>query len=238
LSFVRGPYVPFPRFQVKYSGSGDWSTVYHSTPANPGANPDTNDAHDSSHQRWSLTFAGRLNPRRPGAFELEGTSGSARASGQIWHRHIDGIYAADNSSISCEVEMQTPVRAALPAAITVGHPANHPGLLVTALEPVSQVLALLPQQCPGQGDSLDGLADNYFTPGFSFASGYGPARWFRSQAVSIPLRVLQHAERMTIELHPGPGSAPPADCAVPDPSWQWCQTGGTWRGTLTLRRIG
>ncbi|MBV8430435.1 MAG: hypothetical protein JO244_04690, partial [Solirubrobacterales bacterium] len=28
------------RFRLMYAGAGDWSTAYHSTPANPGGNPD------------------------------------------------------------------------------------------------------------------------------------------------------------------------------------------------------
>jgi hypothetical protein len=234
--------VAAPRFHVSYSGTGEWSTLYHSTPANPGANPDTNNAHDSSSQRWSLSFVGLLSPleagRRSGTFELRGASGVTRATARIRHSHIDGIYAADNASISCGVAAQTPPHARLPASIEISDLPDGRGLRLTALDPVSEVLALLPQQCPGQGDSLDGLADNYFTPGFSFAPGYGPDRWFRSRSVLIPLRLLQRAERVTIKLGPGPGSQPPADCAVLYPAWQRCQTGGAWQGTLTLSRVG
>jgi hypothetical protein len=237
LTFTPGAYVAAPRFHVTYSGRGEWSTTYHSTPANPGANPDTNDAHDSSSERWSLSFIESLSARRAGTYELSEAGGSTRARGRISHSHLDGIYAADNVSTSCEVAARTPLHARLPAAIEVTHLRGARGLRVTALDPLSEVLTLLPQQCPGQGDSLDGLADNYFTPGFSFAAGYGPDRWFRSRSTFIPLAVLRRAVRLSVPLGPGPSAAPPVNCAVPYPAWQRCHTAGTWRGTVTLRRV-
>jgi hypothetical protein len=85
---------------------------------------------------------------------------------------------------------------------------------------------------------IDGLADNYFTPGFSFAEEWGPARWFTSSTVTVPLSVLHRAARITIPLADTPAGRPPRDCAVPYPSWQRCRTGGAWAGTLTLKRSG
>src|SRR5207237_9108209 len=108
-------------------------------------------------------------------------------------------------------------------------------IFVRALNPVSDVLLLLPTTCPGQGDSIDGLNDNYFTPGFSFATGYGPDRWFTSTKVRIPAKAFHHASRITVPLVDTPDGAPPADCALPDPSIARCKTGGSWRGVLTFK---
>jgi hypothetical protein len=242
IKVIRGPHVAAPRFRVSYAGTGRWSTDYHSTPPNPGGNPDTNDAHDSSSQRWSLRFLEPLRwparARSATTIDLTGATGHTGATGRINHRHLDGLYAVDNASIGCQVATSTAPHQRLPASLELSYLPGRRSLRLTALDPVAQALLLLPQQCPGQGDSLDGLSDNYFTPGFSFASGYGPDRWFRSRSVLIPIAVLQRAAAVTIRLGPAADAAPPADCAVPSPTWQRCRTGGTWRGTLSLRRLG
>jgi hypothetical protein len=229
------------RFRVTYVGAGAWSTTYHSTPANPGGNPDTNDAHDSSSQRWSLTFVEPLTwhagARGLRMLQLDGARGITHATGQIAHNHRDGLYAFDDASISCQVAFSTPADRRLSAVLVATYLPSSRRLRLIAFNPVSEALSLLPQQCPGQGDSLDGLSDNYFTPGFSFASGYGPDRWFRSRPVLIPLAVLRRAAALTIHVGPAPNGAPRADCAVPDPAWQRCRTGGSWQGTLTLHRL-
>ena len=51
-------------FVVTYAGAGWWRTSYHSEPPDPGGAHDTNDAHDTSRQRWSLRFSDRLTIRR------------------------------------------------------------------------------------------------------------------------------------------------------------------------------
>jgi hypothetical protein len=230
-----------PRFRVTYAGTAEWSTTYHSTPANPGGSPDTNDAHDSSAQVWSLSFVQLLSwpsgAGREATTRLVGAEGSTRATGNVSHTHVDGLYPADNASVNCRVTASTSFDQMLPASIGVTYLRSQRRLLLTALDPVGQALDLLPQQCPGQGDSLDGLADNYFTPGFSFAAGYGPDRWFRSGTVGLPLSRLQRAAKVTVRLGPAPDAAPPVDCSVPYPAWQRCHTGGGWQGTLTLRRV-
>jgi hypothetical protein len=230
------------RFIVSYIGTGTYHTTYHSNPPNPGGNPDTNDANDSSTQSWSLTFINRLvlpgcrRGRCPRIAGLHGATGATAATGHIAHTHIDGLYPAQNGSVSCTVQASTPPAARLDAAVSLRYLPARRSVLVEALIPVGNVLTLLPPQCPGQGDSLDGLADNYFTPGFSFAPGFGPGRWFRSRTVSIPLTVLRRAARISIRLGPARAGTPPSDCAVPHPDYQRCSTGGSWSGTLTLRR--
>jgi hypothetical protein len=161
-----------------------------------------------------------------------------RASGSVDHTHRDGLFAFDDTSIQCRVAASTLAHERLNAGLEVTYLPASRRLRLTALNPVAQVLDLLPQQCPGQGDSLDGLNDNYFMPGFSFAAGYGPDRWFRSRSVLIPVATLERVGTISVHLGPGPGAAPPADCAVPNPSWQRCRTSGAWHGTLTLRRLG
>jgi hypothetical protein len=123
---------------------------------------------------------------------------------------------------------------ALDAAIELGYVRRSRSLAVTALNPVDDALVLLPSECPGQGDAVDGLADNYFTPGFSFASAWGPDRWFSSATIDIPLSALHRAARIAIRLGDTRANTPPRDCSVPYPSWQRCRAGGAWTGTLTL----
>lgn len=223
------------RFTVTYSGSGRWATAYHAEPSDGGGKHDTDTASDYSTQKWSETFSetvvvprcdcGRLP-------ELTEAHGTSSATGRIDHVHLDGLYTQLNASERCTVRSSTPAGMALDTAVELGYERH--SLTVTALNPVGDALLLLPPECPGQGDSLDGLYDNYFTPGFSFAPGWGPDRWFTSATVSIPLSVIHRSSRITIRLAETRSDRPPKDCAVPHPSWQRCRTGGAWSSTLTL----
>jgi hypothetical protein len=105
---------------------------------------------------------------------------------------------------------------------------------VTAYNPVSTALTLFPAQCPGQGDSIDRVLDFYAQPGFSFSSQYGPDRWFTSHEVVIPSAVLHHSRKITIPLRETKTGTPPHRCAVENPEFEHCRTGGSWRGVLTL----
>jgi hypothetical protein len=226
-----GRYESSPKFHVLYAGSGTWHTDYHSNPPNPGGNPDTNDAHDSSVQHWSLRFLPSL---RLGMTDLSGARGRTSFVGLIQHQHVDGLYSFDNGSIRCRVHAATARGAHLGARLEIRQSGRR--IELRALIPVSEAVDLVPGECPGQGDAIDGLANNYFMPGFSFAAGYGPERWFRSAPVSMPLASLQRASRVTFHLRPAAGAAPPRNCVVPQPSYERCRTTGRWRGTLTLIR--
>lgn len=238
---VAGSYAPQPGFVVTYNGSGSWRTIYHSEPPNPGGAHDTNDARDSSAEHWSLRFTRVLAIGRCGACtnlaSLNAALGATSASGSIDHTHIDGLYSFDNVSERCRVKAATPADMPLPATVSVHYLPALRSVVLTALIPVSRVLVLLPQGCPGQGDSIDGLADNYFTPGFSFAAGWGPERWFAAAPVVIPLSVLNRARRITIREANTAHGTPPAACAVDEPTYERCRTGGSWRGTLTLSAV-
>jgi hypothetical protein len=235
-------------FAATYRGSGSWATTYRSEPPNPGAKPDHNYAHDSSAEQWSLHYAAPVrltachfqevsNPRPCRRVDAPShATGTSSASGRISHVHIDGIYPADNASVSCRVDAQTPRGLLLFAGLSIRYRPARNAIAVTALDPVDTVLSLLPGECPGQGDPIDGIADNYFTPGFSFASAFGPDRWFRSRTVTVPLRVLRHSRQITFHFHQTAAGTPPRTCAVPDPSYQQCATGGSWNGVLTLTR--
>ena len=118
----------------------------------------------------------------------------------IDHTHIDGLYSFDNASESCRLSARTPPGERLQASIRARSVPTARSVSLQTLSPVSQALLLLPAACPGQGDSLDGLNDNYFTPGFSFANGFGPSRWFTSAVAVIPLRTLKRAAKITIPL--------------------------------------
>jgi hypothetical protein len=235
------------RFRISYTGSGRFATTYHSTPPNPGGAADNNSAHDTSQQRWSLTFQSQL--RVPpchalghhdpcaGIHGVTGAVGSSSASGSVVHRHLDGLYPAQDQSVSCHVRARSPRRAVLGAALQVRYDATRRALLVSAGNPVATALLLLPRQCPGQGDSIDGLNDEYFGPGFSFSSAYGPDRWFRSQTVVIPVAVLHRARAISVRLHQTSAGTPPAGCDVPQPAFERCSTGGAWSATLRLSAI-
>lgn len=110
-------------------------------------------------------------------------------------------------------------------------------LALTALNPVTEVIARLPGQCPGQGDSIDGLSDNYFSPGFSLSPHYGPDRWFTSRTVVLSLRMLHRARTITVRLTNTRVNSPPSDCRVLFPAYERCTTTASWSGTLRLQAI-
>jgi hypothetical protein len=228
------PAAAAPRFTVSYSGSGRWATSYRSEPSDGGGKHDTNTASDSSTQRWHETFSTRL---RVGgrATELSEARGTSSATGRIDHVHVDGLYTQLNASEHCSVHASTPLTMPLHPTLQLRHTRH--ALAVTALNPIDDLLTILPTACPGQGDALDGLADNYFQPGFSFVSRWGSDRWFTSRTVEIPIAKLHRARAISIRLRETRAGTPPRDCAVPDPTWQQCRTGGAWSATLTLRAV-
>jgi hypothetical protein len=238
-----GTYRDIARFNVTYSGSGSYRSTYHSEPPNPGGKHDTNDAHDSSNQRWALTFApltvpGCGRPARSAADPcrlvrgIRGSKGTTVATGRVAHTHRDGLFPAQNRSERCRVRA-TPPGTRLAAAIRLRYSPSAQTIAITALIPVGEALSSLPGACPGQGDSIDGLFDNYFSPGFSFDARYTPARWFKSQTVAIPMGILHRSASITIPLHQTPAGTPPRNCAVKSPSR--CTATGAWTGVLTLR---
>jgi len=235
------------RFVVTFEGLGVWSTAYHSEPPNDGGDHDTNDAHDLGVQSWNLLFGqsvvvDRCGPRKGGQPDrcgvlqgLSGATGATTAIGLIDHKHVDGLYRELDMAARCTVRAETRPSDQVAASIRLSYSPKTKTIVVSALNPVSDVLLLLPTTCPGQGDSIDGLNDNYFTPGFSFATGYGPDRWFTSTKVRIPAKAFHHASRITVPLVDTPDGAPPADCAVPDPAIARCKTGGSWLGVLKFK---
>jgi hypothetical protein len=166
---------------------------------------------------------------------LTGASGATRVTGHVDHTHIDGLFPADNVSERCAIAYATPARAKnLAASLHFAFVRRRNAISVTALNPVAAALVGLGSQCPGQGDSIDGLLDNYFTPGFSFAAGFGPDRWFTSASVLVPLGLLHRARLVSLRLGATPAGTPPPHCDVPARNEQ-CATGGSWSGVLTLR---
>jgi hypothetical protein len=107
---------------------------------------------------------------------------------------------------------------------------------VTAFNPISDALELLPRACPSHPDSLDRIYDSYFEPGFSFANGWGANRWLESAAVSIPAAVFHRSAEIVVPLAATRAGTPPRGCAVQNPSYERCRTGGRWAGVLRFRR--
>jgi hypothetical protein len=246
----RGRFEATPRFVLTYIGSGRFHTGYHSTPPNPGGLADTNDADDSSAQRWAIKFdrawaiprcgATRRRPTDPcsGVGDFLGAHGASTVTGRVSHRHVDGLFPSQDASISCRVSFSTPKRWPLRASVRVRYLARRHAFSITALNPVFTAVNDLPPECPGQGDPIDGLFDNYYTPGFSFSSHYGPDRWFTSAATVVPLRALRRSSLITLALHQTRSGTPPRNCAVPFPAYQRCSASGSWAGALRLHRVG
>jgi hypothetical protein len=241
-----GAYRAQARFAVSYAGAGTFATTYHGAPPNPGGSPDNNTARDTGTQKWRLHFRDRLavgscaSAHEPlggcrSQLALTGASGATRVTGHVDHTHLDGLYPALNVSERCAIAYATPAHANLAASVHFAFVRGRDAIAVTAMNPVADALLGLPPQCPGQGDSIDGLLDNYSTPGFSFAAGFGPDRWFTSASLLVPLRLLHRARLVTLRIGDTRAGAPPQDCAVAAAAYERCTTGGSWSGVLTLR---
>jgi hypothetical protein len=237
------------RFAVSYAGSGSYRTVYHGEPPNKGGPHDTNDATDSSSQRWALRFGGALTiptcqPQSDQASDpcqqlqgLDGAGGTATLAARVKHVHRDGLFKADSVGINCRLVRRGRIPTAQGPTLRLSYASTSQTLAVTVTDPISAPFERFPGSCPKQGDSIDGLLDNYFTPGFSFAAGYGPDRWFGATSVPVPLALFHRAAQITIRLHASPAGTPPRDCAVAHPTYERCRTGGSWTGVLTLRAV-
>jgi hypothetical protein len=242
-----GPARADARFVVTYSGSGSYKTRFHATPPNPGGKPDTNDAWDSSTQDWSLRFRraaaiptcgqpsdGSADPCE-GLAGLTGASGPTGLAGRVNHRHVDGLYRQFDRSVKCRLQKRPSPRQQLDASIGMQYVPETRSIAVSASDPVATAVSLFPSQCPKQGDSIDRILDFYAMPGFSFAQGFGPERWFASAQVVIPASVFHRSAKITIPLRDTPAGTPARRCAVNDPSFERCKTGGSWSGVLTFK---
>jgi hypothetical protein len=245
-----GPARADARFTVGYEGSGAYKTRFHATPPNPGGKPDTNDAWDSSTQAWKIKYRGVVaiptcgTPSDGGADPCASVAGPTAASGRteligaVNHKHVDGLYRQFDRTVKCRLQKRPSTRRRLDAAIVLRYIPDTQSIGVTATDPIATAVSLFPSQCPKQGDSIDRILDFYAMPGFSFAEGYGPERWFRSREVVIPAAVFHRSAKVKIPLHDTAAGRPPKHCAVHDPSFERCKTGGSWHGVLTLSAKG
>jgi hypothetical protein len=242
-----GPNRADARFVVSYSGSGSYKTRFHATPPNPDGKPDKNDAWDSSKQSWSIRFRNAVTvpPCGPPASGfgddpctsltgLSGAKGATSLSGRVNHRHIDGLYRVLNRTVKCDMRKRTSKKRLLDASVQIRYIPETQSIGVSASDPIASAVAMFPAQCPQQGDSIDRILDFYAMPGFSFAEGYGPERWFASREVVIPATAFHRSGKIKIPLHQTAAGTPPKHCALHDPSFEHCTTGGSWHGVLTF----
>jgi hypothetical protein len=244
-----GPARSDASFVATYSGQGTYATRFHATPPNDGGKPDTNDARDSSTQAWSIKFQKALafpTCGQPsfgddpclGLAGVSGARGKTELIGHVNHKHVDGIYRQFDRTVKCRLQKRPSPRRLLDASVGLRYIPETRSIAVSASDPIATAVSLFPAQCPKQGDSIDRVLDFYAMPGFSFAEGYGPERWFASREVVIPEDVFHRSKRIKIRLHDTTAGAPPKRCAVHDPSFETCKTGGSWDGILTLTAKG
>jgi hypothetical protein len=241
-----GPADPDARFVVTYSGSGNYKTRFHATPPNQGGKPDTNDAWDSSTQSWNVRFAGRLAVPTCGAPSgggedpctsiagLSGATGPTALAGRVKHKHVDGLYRQLDRVVKCRLGKRPSATRTLDASLLVRYIPESNSIGISASDPIATAVSLFPPQCPKQGEPIDRILDFYAMPGFSFASSFGPERWFASREVVIPAAVFHRSKTIKIPLRDTQAGTPPKHCALHDPSVERCTTGGAWRGVLTL----
>jgi hypothetical protein len=236
-----------PTFVVTYRGGGGWHTTFHATPPNDGGKSDKNDAKDSSRQAWKVKFRKRIAIPVCGApaeggedpctslTGLSGARGPTSVTGRVNHKHVDGLYRELDRTVKCRLAKRTSARKRLEATLTVHYDPESQTFAVGAGSPLVTTLSLFPTACPKQGDSIDRIFDFYATPGFSFADSYGPDRWFTSGAVTIPVAVFHRSSRIRIPLADTKAGRPPRRCAVLNPSYERCKTGGNWTGVLEFQ---
>jgi hypothetical protein len=237
-------------FAVSYAGTGSYATAFHGEPHNPNGDDDKNDAHDSSAQSWGIRFRHSLaipdcsqltfdgSSACAEAAGVEGARGRTEMTGRVDHRHVDGVYRELDRTVRCSLRKATSARSKVQAAVALRYLPDRDAFAIQARSPLTTVIDNFPSQCPRQGDSIDRVLDFYAMPGFSFASEYGPERWFTSAEVVVPAAVLHGSRRITIPLRDTAAGRPPRKCAVNDPSFERCRTGGRWRGVLTLEARG
>jgi hypothetical protein len=235
-----------PKFTVRYEGSGWWRTAYRATPPNPGHKPDHNAAHDSSTQAWKLRYRGAVTipacgPPAAGGDDpcltLSGptrATGSTLLTGKIDHSHVDGVYRVLDRTVKCRLRKRTARRQVHSTTVGLRYDAAGQTIGLRASGPVSTALSLFPTVCPRQGDSIDRIADNYFTPGFSFDPAYGPDRWFTSREIAIPVDVFHRSREIRVRLADTRSGTPPLHCAVRSRATEHCTTRGSWSGVLTF----
>jgi hypothetical protein len=242
-----GPARPDARFAVSYTGTGTYKTTFHATPPNDGGKPDTNDAHDSSTQAWQVKFLravaiptcgqpsdGSADPCAT-LTGVTGAKGPTEMTGRVRHKHVDGLYRQLDRTVNCDLKKKVSPRRRLETSIVLRYIPESRSIGVSATSPLATTISLFPLQCPEQGDSIDRILDFYATPGFSFANGYGPERWFASREVVIPAGVFHRSSKITIPLRVTRAGTPPKGCRRPNASFERCTTGGSWSGILTFK---
>ncbi|MEA2450023.1 MAG: hypothetical protein QOG63_1955 [Thermoleophilaceae bacterium] len=240
-----GPPQELASFSASYAGAGAYHTTFHAHPPNPGGADDRNSAHDRGTQAWAIRYHGRIevptcNSAAPDfdpcarVVGLDGARGATLMTGRVRHKHVDGLYRQLDASTRCRLTARTARDDELSTSLAARYIPASRSIGLTALDPVATATTLFPQQCPQQPDPIDRIMSFYAMPGFSFAGGYGPERWFTSREVRIPATVFHSSRQIRIPLHTIAAGRSPADCAVANPAYEECRTGGSWEGVLTL----
>src|SRR5439155_71861 len=120
-------------------------------------------------------------------------SGRTELIGRVNHKHVDGLYPQLDRTVKCRLRARPSPRRRLDASIVLRYIPETQSIGVSATNPIATAVSLFPSQCPKQGDSIDRNLDFYAMPGFSFAEGYGPERWFTSREIVIPADVFHRS---------------------------------------------
>jgi hypothetical protein len=155
--------------------------------------------------------------------------------GKVNHKHVDGLYRELDRTVKCTLRKRPSPKRKLEVALDLRYIPESKSIGVSVGDPLFTTFSLFPGACPKQGDSIDRILDFYAIPGFSFAEGYGPDRWFESREVVIPEAEFHRSTKIRIPLHTTAAGTPPKRCAVPNPSYERCKTGGSWNGVLTFK---
>lgn len=155
--------------------------------------------------------------------------------GKIDHKHVDGLYDQLDATERCRVKTKALPRTGLRARIDIVYDPVGAAFNVTPLNPIDDLLILLPPTCPQRPDGIDRILDNYFMPGFSYSQDFGADRWFTPEPVAVPVDVWHTSTQIRLRVGLAAAGRPPKDCATRY-TYERCRTTGSWSGTLTFTR--
>lgn len=92
--------------------------------------------------------------------------------------------------------------------------------------------SLVFQVTVGLGNSPD--CGGYWLPGGRAPGGLSRFNWLESDSTAVPIRAIEHAQKISITVSSDPSHGGLPNCGITDSPGTTCSQTGAWQGTLTL----